>query len=70
MATLAGTLFTALVVVSASLTAIVLAVRHVGMLAFLDLAATSRAIAFSIGHGTDSFGSGCLRLKEQAVLPV
>jgi len=70
MATLAGALLTALVVMSAGLTAIVLAVRHIGMLTFLDLAATSRAIAFSIGHGTDSFGGGCLRLKEQAVLPV
>jgi hypothetical protein len=70
MATLAGALFTALVMMSAGLTAIVLAVRHVGMLAFLDLAATSRAIAFSVGHGTDSFGGGCLRPDIQAVPPV
>jgi hypothetical protein len=39
------------------------------MLAFLDGAFAVGAIAFSIGHGTDSLGGGCLGLEGQAVIP-
>jgi hypothetical protein len=58
------------VVVCAGFTAVVFAVYGVGVVAFLDGAFAGGAIAFSIGHETDSFGGGCLRMKEQAVLPV
>jgi len=70
VASLAGTLFAALMVMRTGFAAIVLAVRHIRMVAFLDLAITARAIAFSIWHGTDSFGGGCLRPQKQAVPPV
>jgi hypothetical protein len=56
------------VVVGAGFTAIVFAVDGVGMLAFLDGAFAVGAIAFSIGHGTDSLGGGCLGLEGQAVI--
>jgi hypothetical protein len=56
------------VVVSAGLAAIVFAVNCVGMLAFLDGALAVGTIAFSIGHGTDSLGGGCLGLEGQAVI--
>jgi hypothetical protein len=56
------------VVVSAGLAAIVFAVDGVGMIAFLDGAFAVGAIAFSIGHGTDSLGGGCLGLEGQAVI--
>ncbi|RON88070.1 hypothetical protein BK672_28215 [Pseudomonas fluorescens] len=38
------------------------------MLAFLDGALAVGTIAFSIGHGTDSLGGGCLELEGQAVI--
>ena len=56
-------------VVSAGLAAIVFAVDGVGMIAFLDRAFAVGAVAFSIGHGTDSLGGGCLGLEGQAVIP-
>ncbi|WP_244294863.1 hypothetical protein [Pseudomonas helmanticensis] len=39
------------------------------MIAFLDGAFAVGTIAFSIGHGTDSLGGGCLGLEGQAVIP-
>ena len=63
LAALAGTFLAPLVVVSAGLTAIVLTVHSVRMLAVFDGAFTSGAIAFSIRHGTDSLGCGCPRLE-------
>jgi hypothetical protein len=51
------------VVVGAGFAAIVFAVDGVGMIAFLDHAFAVGAVAFSIGHGTDSLGGGCLGLK-------
>jgi hypothetical protein len=50
------------VVVGAGFTAVVFAVDGVGMIAFLDGAFAAGAVAFSIGHGTDSFLGGCLGL--------
>ena len=55
-------------VVSAGLSAIVFAVNCVGMIAFLDGAFALGTIAFSIGHGTDSLGGGCLGLDGQALI--
>jgi hypothetical protein len=57
------------VVVGAGFAAIVFAVHGVSMVAFLDCALASGAIAFSIGHGTDSLDGGCLGLEGQAVIP-
>jgi hypothetical protein len=51
------------VVVGAGLAAIVFAVDGVGMIAFFDGALAVGTIAFSIGHGTDSLGGGCLGLE-------
>jgi hypothetical protein len=64
-ATLHRTLFTVFVVMSASLAAIVFAVHSVGMFAFFDRAVAARAVAFFIGHGTDSLRGGCLRLASK-----
>ena len=63
LAALAGTLLAPLVVVGAGLAAVVLAVHSVRMLAVFEGAFTSGTIAFSIRHGTDSLGCGCLRLE-------
>ncbi|KPH00352.1 hypothetical protein AK821_04040 [Pseudomonas sp. RIT-PI-r] len=38
------------------------------MIAFLDGAFAAGAVAFSIGHGTDSFLGGCLGLYRQALI--
>jgi hypothetical protein len=57
------------VVVSAGFAAVVFAVHGVGMIAFFDGAFAAGAIAFFIGHGTDSLCGGCLRLGGQAVIP-
>jgi hypothetical protein len=46
----------------------VFAVHGVGMIAFFDGAVAAGAIAFFIGHGTDSLCGGCLRLVGQAVI--
>lgn len=54
--------------VGAGLAAIVFAVDGVGMVAFLDGAFAVGTIAFSIGHGADSLGGGCLGLEGQAVI--
>jgi hypothetical protein len=55
--------------VSAGFAAVVFAVHGVGMIAFFDGAVAAGAIAFFIGHGTDSLCGGCLRLGGQAVIP-
>ena len=64
-ATLHRTLLTALVVMSASLAAIVFTVYSVRMIAFLDRAVAARAVAFFVGHGTDSLRGGCLKLASK-----
>jgi hypothetical protein len=62
-ATLHRTFFTVLVVMSTGLAAIVFTVYSVGMFAFFDRAVAARAVAFFIGHGTDSLRGGCLGLE-------
>ena len=69
-ATLHRTLFTVFVVMSASLAAIVFTVHSVGMFAFFDRAVAARAVAFFVGHGTDSLRGGCLRLASKPYVTV
>jgi hypothetical protein len=64
-AALHRTLFAVLVMVSASLAAIVFTVYSVGMIALFEGAVAAGAVAFFIGHGTDSFSGGCLGLASK-----
>jgi hypothetical protein len=51
-------LFAVLVVLGAGFTAVMLAVTHDRMFAELAVAFRTVTLAFLIGHGADSFGSG------------
>jgi hypothetical protein len=62
-AALHRTFFTVLVVMSAGLAAIVFTVHSVGMLTLFEGAVAAGAVAFFIGHGTDSLRGGCLGLE-------
>jgi hypothetical protein len=56
LAALGSALLAVLVMLGTGFTAIVLAVTHDRVLA--ELAGTLRTIAFTVGHGVDSLGSG------------